>query len=105
MWGSVTHSSFYGLGSLLLYYYIHYVLHTSILYSEAATASGAARAERSRRQQSPGDAQLDQMTNTRQNTAMTGKGNYVHLMKLFLDKFVKTHQVNLILAGFSHFKP
>ena len=90
MWGSVTHSSFYGLGSLLLYYYIHYVLHTSILYSEAATASGAAQAGRGRRQQSPGDAQLDQMTNTHQNTAMTGKGNYVHLMKLVFKDSLKS---------------
>jgi hypothetical protein len=37
--------------------------------------------------------------------AITGNGNYANLLKSILEKFVKAHQVNLILAGFSHLKP
>ena len=37
--------------------------------------------------------------------AITGNGNYANLLKSILEKFVKAHQVNLFLAGFSHLKP
>ena len=37
--------------------------------------------------------------------AITGNRNYANLLKSLLEKFVKAHQVNLILAGFSHLKP
>ena len=37
--------------------------------------------------------------------AITGSGKYANLLKLILEKFVKSQQVNLFLAGFSHLKP
>ena len=35
----------------------------------------------------------------------TGNGNYANLLKSILEKFVKAHQGNLFLAGFTHLKP
>ena len=37
--------------------------------------------------------------------AITGNGNDANLLNSVLEKFVKAHQVNLFLAGFSHLKP
>ena len=37
--------------------------------------------------------------------AITRNGNYTNLLKSILEEFVKAHQVNLFLAGFSHLKP
>ena len=37
--------------------------------------------------------------------AIAGNGNYANLLNSILEKFVKAHQVNLFLAGFSHLKP
>ena len=36
---------------------------------------------------------------------MTGNGNQVNLLKICMEKFVKSHQVNLFLAGFSYLEP
>ena len=36
---------------------------------------------------------------------MTGNGSYGNLLKHFLEKLVKSHQVNLFLVGFSHIEP
>ena len=40
-----------------------------------------------------------------ESIAMTGNGNYVNLLKTCVEKIVKSHQVNLFLAGFSLVKP
>ena len=40
-----------------------------------------------------------------QVSAMTRNRNHVNLFKLDWEKFVKSHQVNLSLAGFSHLGP
>ena len=38
--------------------------------------------------------------------ATTGNGNYANLTdEIDLEKFVKSHQVKLLLAGFSHLEP
>ena len=36
---------------------------------------------------------------------MTGNENQVNLLKICMEKFVKSHQVNLFLAGFSYLEP
>ena len=35
----------------------------------------------------------------------TGNGNDVNQLKIALEKLVKSHQVNLFLADFTHLKP
>ena len=36
---------------------------------------------------------------------MTGNGNYVSLPETSLEKFVKSHQMNIFLAAFSYLEP
>jgi hypothetical protein len=36
---------------------------------------------------------------------MTGNGSYLNIAETCMKKFVKSHQVNLFLAGFSRLKP
>ena len=50
-------------------------------------------------------ATISQILNKYEVPVMTRNGNQVNLLKICMEKFVKSHQVNLFLAGFSYLEP